>query len=327
MTVTIVGGGIAGCTLAWACLRQGFPVELIDRGDESSASRVAAGLITPLTGHRLAVSWRLTELYPAALELYRSVESETGIAIFDANTTLRLFHTTAERDFAAGHGRFTPHLVADEVSPWAAAPFGAIGLTPAGRLRVRDFQTATRARLGSAWHVGEVDLRNPPPDGWVAFCHGFAANPHFPNLNFRPTKGELLTLRIPDAAGESRTLNRNGTWLAPLGGERFLAGSTYDHDDLTPTPTAAGRADILRRVSEFVRVPMQVVDHRAGVRPILDASRPVIGSYPEQRLAYFNGLGSKGALTAPYFAAMLASHMARGTAIEPTVDVRRFVSS
>ena len=322
--VTIVGGGLAGCSLAWACLALGARVRLYDRGDESSASRVAAGLITPLTGHRLAVSWRLAELFPAALDLYRAVESQSGMTLFDANTTLRLFTTTAEAAFvAARSGPFAPHLVDEPIPAWADAPHGAVGMNPAGRLRVPEFLAATRARLGDDYRVAEIDLATPPPGGWVAFCHGLAANPHFPGLRFRPTKGEVLTLSIPEAGGETRTLNCGGSWLTPRGDDTFLAGSTYDHDDLTPTPTAQGRESILNRLAGFARAPIEVVGQRAGVRPILDASRPALGSVPGKRFAYFNGLGSKGALTAPYFARMLAGHMLNGTPIEAAVGLGR----
>ncbi len=321
--VLIVGGGLAGSALAWACLDRGARVRVVDRGDAHSASRVAAGLVTPLTGHRLAVSWRLGELYPAALDFYRRVESASGIAIFDTNSTVRVMCTTAEAEFVAKRAdAFTeylspvvPALDADAFS----TPFGAVEMCPAGRLDVPAFLHAVRDRLGAGHVVGEVDLHDPPVAGRVAFCHGYAPNPHFPGLQFRPTKGEVLTLRVSGVT-ETRTVNRNGTWLYPLGDELFLAGSTYDHDDLTATPTAAGRARILESVAGFVRRPVEVVGHRAGVRPILDASRPVLAASPTRPgLVYFNGLGSKGALTAPFFAQHLADHVLAGVPLDPVV--------
>ena len=314
--IVIVGGGLAGCSLAWACLDRGAAVQIIDRGDPHSASRVAAGLITPLTGHKLAKSWRLDKLYPAAAALYARVESVTGIRVFDANTTLRILHTTAEAAQVAQKtaGPFAGHLTQPAPMPDPAVfatPFGAIEMHPAGRLDVPAFIAATRVRLRAGYRTGAVDLGAGVPAGvkWVVFCHGFAGNPHFAGVAFRATKGEVLTLDIPGLA-ELRTVNRNGTWLAPVGGGRFLAGSTYDHEDLTPTPTAVGKADILRRVAQFLRINFTVAGHHAGVRPIVDASRPVVLVHPTRPgLAYFNGLGSKGALTAPDFAARLADRL------------------
>ena len=47
---------------------------MIDRLDAQSSSRVAAGLVTPVTGSRAAASWRWNEFYPAADLFYRHVE-------------------------------------------------------------------------------------------------------------------------------------------------------------------------------------------------------------------------------------------------------------
>src|SRR6188768_1512417 len=94
----IVGQGLAGTALAWALLRRGRRVLVIDREGGGSSSRVAAGLITPVTGKRLAKSWRWDELYPAAVAFYRAIEAETRSAFFHQRPALRLFANEAERD-------------------------------------------------------------------------------------------------------------------------------------------------------------------------------------------------------------------------------------
>ncbi len=77
------------------------------------------------------------------------------------------------------------------------------------------------------------------------------------------------------------------------------------------------------KLHELVRLPFEVVGHVAGVRPIVTGRKPVIGWHPTiLNLAVFNGLGSKGSLTAPFFADMLAAHLCDGTPIDPEVDVR-----
>src|SRR4051812_43663786 len=94
----IVGQGLAGTALAWALLRRGRRVLVIDRERTDSASRLAAGLVTPVTGKRLARSWRWDELYPAACAFYRTVEAETGTTLFHQRPALRLFADEPERD-------------------------------------------------------------------------------------------------------------------------------------------------------------------------------------------------------------------------------------
>jgi glycine/D-amino acid oxidase-like deaminating enzyme len=64
-----------------------------------------------------------------------------------------------------------------------------------------------------------------------------------------------------------------------------------------------------------LRSPVEVVGHVAGVRPIVHVSRPVVEATATGIVV--NGLGSKGALTAPYFAAMVAAHLVDGTPLDP----------
>ena len=55
----IVGQGLAGTTLAWCLLEAGLSVLVTDREEEVTSSKIAAGLITPITGQRLALSWQV----------------------------------------------------------------------------------------------------------------------------------------------------------------------------------------------------------------------------------------------------------------------------
>src|SRR4051812_4350518 len=94
---TIVGQGLAGTALAWALLRRGRSVLVVD-SEQGGSSRLAAGLITPVTGKRLAKSWRWDELYPAAATFYRAIEADTGVSFFHPRPAVRLFANEAERD-------------------------------------------------------------------------------------------------------------------------------------------------------------------------------------------------------------------------------------
>ncbi|MFM7974104.1 MAG: FAD-dependent oxidoreductase, partial [Pirellula sp.] len=57
LDLLVVGGGLAGCAMVWQALRRGLNVALVDQLSPQSSSRVAAGLVTPITGNRLALSW------------------------------------------------------------------------------------------------------------------------------------------------------------------------------------------------------------------------------------------------------------------------------
>src|ERR1043165_6077278 len=118
----------------------------------------------------------------------------------------------------------------------------------------------------------------------------------------------MLTLRVPGLR-EERVVHR-GIWLAPVGEGIFRAGSTYTWEPLDSTPTPEGRAEIEAKLRAFLKLPYEVLDHRAAVRPVIDAGYPVLGRHPEHpQLAYFNGLGSKGSLMSPFFAHQIAARL------------------
>jgi glycine/D-amino acid oxidase-like deaminating enzyme len=341
----IIGQGLAGTTLAWQLRRRGLRVLVIDREGTGSASRIAAGLITPVTGKRMARSWRWDELYPVATALYRHIETEIGEALLHHRAALRLFIAEAERD---EFHRRSDTVLAGLVQPTDincdrfSAPFGGFEMPTAARLDVPKYLNTSRDhfRQQNAYIATEIELlhdvelfaagvRLPKLEveaRWCVFCQGFSStsDPWFGSIRFNAAKGEILTLRIP-GLHEDRVIHR-GVWLASVGGEVFRCGATYTWDELNCTPTPEGRAEIESRLRAFLRLPSEVIDHHAAVRPVIDAGFPVLGTHPEfPQLAYFNGLGSKGSLLAPFFADQLAACLVGEREVEAMVDVRKML--
>ena len=69
--ILIIGGGLAGTTLAWRLHERGLPFLIVDRDEPGTSSKIAAGLVTPLTGMRMNLSWRYDILHPEAVAFYR----------------------------------------------------------------------------------------------------------------------------------------------------------------------------------------------------------------------------------------------------------------
>ena len=149
------------------------------------------------------------------------------------------------------------------------------------------------------------------------------ANPWFQHIQFKPAKGEILTVRIRGLT-EERIVHR-GVWLMPLGDELFRVGATYEWSQLDSQPTVTGREEICSRLKEFLRLPLEVIGHDAAVRPILKHQYPVVGMHPGQpRLGYFNGLGSKGSLQAPWLAHHFANALTGRGTLDPEVDMHHY---
>ncbi len=345
--VIIVGQGLAGTTLAWHLIAEGQRVLLLDAGEAVTSSKIAAGLITPITGKRMALSRRYDEFLPAARKFYTSIEKQTGQAFFHDRIALRLFRSDEEREnwsTRSGKPDFRSHLVSPQPAPLLDSKLGdASGggfAMNAAQLDVVAYLDASRAVLEWKpvtldWHRDVVfDAEGVSVSGCRArtliSCEGFAAtrNPYFQWVPFLAAKGDILTVRFHDRV-LPQSLHR-GIWVAPTAEpDVFRVGSTYDWDNLDQVPNASARAEIESKLKEFFHLPYTVLDHRAAVRPIISESKALVGLHPEEeRLGYFNGLGSKGSLHAPWYAQCLADFLVHRNPLPEDVDVQtHFVSN
>lgn len=318
----IVGQGLAGTCLAWALWERGIPFWLFDYGHGSS--RVAAGMVNPITGKNFEPSWRLAEFLPRALALYARVEERIGRKLWHSFPILRL--AGSEKEWR----KITSKLEAAEISPWVkrvvAAPagwMGAVELKGGGRLDTQAFLQGSREFFEGigCYRSCEISMAKIQPqeircEGAVGLMSG-RCGPH------RCAKGEILTIRS-SAWDESQIRIGAGGWLVPQGGGVFRVGSTYEWNELDQLPTSKGRLRVEEIAGRLGGEVFDVTAHDAGVRPILRQSRPLIGPL-EGGGWMFNALGSKGALYAPGMAEKLAVWLSEGVEPEPEVDFRRFL--
>ncbi|MBK8704949.1 MAG: FAD-binding oxidoreductase [Saprospiraceae bacterium] len=96
----IVGQGLAGTLLAHFLIEAGQTVCVIDDDYPRAASRVAAGVINPVTGRRVVKSWRVDEFIPFARHTYQQLESLLGQPLYHERNILRaLSHQGDENDW------------------------------------------------------------------------------------------------------------------------------------------------------------------------------------------------------------------------------------
>jgi glycine oxidase len=323
----IVGQGLAGTALAWCLHEAGQRVLMLDTDAPVTSSKIAAGLITPITGQRLLMSDTFSELLATAARFYQRCEQQTGTSFFHLRPAVRLFQSDTERQnwLARDKLALQPFLATPQPTPLLAEAFadtrcGGIAMHTA-QLDTRSYLAASRALLpfqrmeldwtrdvkfaGDTVHVRGLRAH------YVISCEGYAAagNPHLSWLPFRAAKGDILTVRFAHPLPPT-TVHR-GIWIAPTAeAATFSVGSTYDVHNLDPTPSSKARTEIEGKLQTFVRMPYDVIEHQSAVRPILIDIKPAVGLHPKlPRLGYFNGLGSKGALQAPWFAQQFVQHL------------------
>ena len=319
---SIVGQGLAGTCLAWALWQRGVKFLLLDRGAGGS-SRVAAGMINPITGKNFEPSWRLAEFLPEALAFYAGVEAQLGRQVWYPLPVLRLAGSDKE------WRKIVSKLHASSVAPWVggeiAAPAGwagAVQVCGGGRLDTRAFLDGSREFFQALGCYQAFELPYDNMGETVIRCEGAAGlmaghyGPH------RCAKGEILTLRAV-AWDETHIRIGAGGWLVPQGGGVFKVGSTYEWNELDEVPTAQGRLRVEEIASRLGGEVFEVIGHEAGIRPILRRSEPMIGPLAGGGWM-FNALGSKGSLYAPGMAGRLVRCLLDGAEPEPEVDFRVF---
>ena len=335
--VLIVGQGLAGSLLARR-LDGRASLAVVDPG-EGNASRVAAGLMTPLTGRRFS----LTPEYPSLLA--RSAESLGALGVFRPCDVYRMFADAEQRaaglrradcrtcapfirSLASGPGELDaelddPHGGALMRGAWADLPrlLDETAAWLGGRL-IRDRVVAgeiTEDQGGVAWK----GLRA----GTVVWCDGWRASLPggvFADLAWQPAKGEALDL-VSDAPLQDRILNREG-WALCLGGGRWRTGTNWAWEDLGESPTAAQADKLLRRFAGFFRRPVsaEVTRHLAGTRPCTRDNRPFLGRHPARaRHWLLNGLGPRGTVWAPSAVDWLAASLLEGAPIPAAYSLAR----
>lgn len=313
----IVGQGLAGTCLAWEFWNRGVEFQLLDR-EQGGSSRVAAGLVNPVTGKNFEPTPRIGDFLPEALEFYQILEGVLETAFWHPLPILRL--AADEKEWS----KMLSKIARPDVACWlsndgaalaAEGWIGALELTGGGRLDTRAFLDASREFFRQRGIYQQAEVSPTETDARRIWCDGAAGLIGGRFGTHRCAKGEILTLWA-DGWDESHIRIGAGGWLVPLGGGRFKSGSTYEWDQLDETPTEAGKEKVMSIAGRLGgNADFEILAHEAGVRPILRRSEPLIGSL-ENGDWMFNGLGSKGSLSAPSMAGRLTRWICDGIAPE-----------
>jgi glycine oxidase len=334
-----VGQGLAGSLLAYFLLKKGHSVVVIDSDTEGGASKIAAGIINPITGKRFVKSWRIDAFLPIARTTYKALETLLQIPIWQERVMIRTLKSVEEENqwlLRSGYEDYLPYCSdtiatldsSDETAANVALrqwgkhlkilqkyPSLAI-VQQAAQVNVPAFIECFKQYLMSlnAFFLDNFDYQNLDiaENGVsyrdfkaekIIFCEGAKAikNPYFNALPFNPDKGELLIVKIPHF--NLTQLFKHHITIAPLGDDLYWVGATNDWHFESDNPTEVNKQIILSELREILNMPFEIVAHQAAVRPTVKDRRPFIGFHPDYpTLAIFNGFGTKGASLIPYWA-------------------------
>ncbi len=145
----IVGGGLAGCCLAWNAIFKGLSIVIIDNANKNIASNVAPGLFNPITGRTFQKSWKADTLFPFLYTFYKQVENVTKSRFFFQSNILKPFWNKEEYHLCSKSNMLDDDFI-NIIHPNTkntSMNFGGIEIKKSGFLDVKKFLNATREFL------------------------------------------------------------------------------------------------------------------------------------------------------------------------------------
>src|SRR6187399_181340 len=95
----IIGQGISGTWLSYYLEKANKSFIVIDNAQPNSASRVAAGIINPVTGRRIVKTWMIDELLSFLIPAYEELGNELNIKAIEKKSLID-FHPTPQMKIA-----------------------------------------------------------------------------------------------------------------------------------------------------------------------------------------------------------------------------------
>lgn len=340
----IIGQGISGTWLSYYLEKENKSFLVIDNNDPKAPSRLAAGIVNPVTGRRHVETWMIDELLPNTWNVYTQLGKELGLIGISQKNVIDFFPNPQMRlSFQQRVDEKAPyvsmHETNSEFRTYLNYEFGYGEIVPVFTAHLETIIPAWRKYLKrknlliedefdlSVLDVTDDRVRyNSITAGKIIFCDGITCgnNPYFKNLPFAANKGEALLLDIPELPADR--IYKKGMMLVPLvtPGHWWL-GSAYqwDFENSEPSPEFREKAEQLLR--QWLKIPYTITGHIASIRPATLERRPFVGLHPlHPSVGILNGMGTKGCSLSPFFAKQLVEHLLYNKPLEAEADVKRF---
>lgn len=344
----IVGQGLAGTLLSWFLEKKGKSFFIIDNNHHHAASKIAAGVINPITGRKYVKSWRIEQFLPIARQTYAEISEKLSTKIAHPKKIFRGLYgiqdenTWEARKSDAVAGQFIEDN--PDVSEYEGKINGifSYGVLVGGMQvqlpiivnKYRDQLRSDQLILEEKFDYdlleiskNEVSYKNIKARQ-IIFAEGYQSqfNPYFKHLPFEPAKGDVLIIKIEGRPFDN--ILRHKVFIAPIDDEHYWIGSDYRWQFEDDSPDPDKKEALIETLDKILNVPYEIVAHIAGIRPCVKGRRPFLGRHADiPQLSIFNGLGTKGASLGPYWANHFIEHLVEAAPLDSEVDIVRFENS
>lgn len=320
INTVVVGQGIAGSLLAFMLHQKNIPFLLIDQSSQSTASQIAAGMFTPLSGKRKTIHPLSLQQIPFAINIYKEISKLIGYNILHLTNIYQLFDSVEEQSQLQSkylEPSFAPYVKSiSKYLPGTNNNNGAYEVTHSGWVNCEYWMRYFKIWLKNNGRLLEAKFVYPDlqinEDKMeyngiefinIFFCEGYKAisNPFF-NEIIIPCKGDVLTI-TSDHFTTNQIIKKNGIYLVPFESNSFKAGATYQWNNDSETPEEASKLLIEGELKNMLFHPFQVIKHQSAIRPTTQNREVIIKQHQYHKGMYmFNGLGTKGVLQGPWWA-------------------------
>lgn len=340
----IIGQGISGSWLSYFLQKEKKSFLVFDNNNSSAPSRLAAGIINPVTGRRHAEVWMAGEIMPFAWDAYTELGRQLGIETISQKDIIDFFPSPQMRlsfqQRVEQKGEFVSFSESQgQLHQFFNYEFGYGEIRPVYTANLETLLPAWRKFLQQKNLLVEEEFDNSQLDVSVEnikyksitaqkiiFCDGNSSvvNPYFKNLPFAPNKGEALIVEIHGLPAAN--IYKKGLSLVPMATAcQWWIGSSYawEFDHGEPTNEFREKTELL--LKNWLKMPFTILKHLSGVRPATLERRPFVGLHPRYpAVGILNGMGSKGCSLSPFFAKQLTDHLLSAKPINPDAGISRF---
>ena len=324
--ILIIGQGIAGSLTAFMLHQQEIPFLVMDPGYSNTASRVAAGMFTPISGKRKTINKELLEQIPFAITVYRQIEKLLNKNFLHVQDVYYVPNSAEEQDeFIKKQNTvdYTGYVhPATTVLPNIKQTHGAFEITNSGWVDCALFTNSFKnwlkqknALIEEAFDYDEIKITNDKIQykdiecKKVIFCEGYRAinNPFFKEETIIPCKGDMLTIENKECE-TAFIIKKDSAYLIPFGDHTFKAGSTYIWGNSNETPDESGKKEIADKLNAMLENDYTIVQHQSAIRPTTKNREVIMKQHSvHSNMFMLNGFGTKGIIQGPYWAKQIVS--------------------
>lgn len=339
----IVGAGLGGISFAEVALQNHKDIVVFENHSQTS-SKVAGGMYNPVIIKRFLKVWKAQEELDFLPQFYGKIEQRINCTvnfklpfyrkIFSAEEQNEWIHASDRKELE----RFLSSSIHHKKYNHIASPFGYGEVLQTGYVDTKLLLQKYQAYLSDnklirfeSFDYDEIKIFSDHIQykyvkaKHIIFADGYGLvnNPYFDKLPLDGAKGELLIVKIKEINLDA--VVKSSVFLMPLGNDLYKVGATYDWDDKSNEPTAAGKEELVSKLKEVLECEFEVVDHLAGIRPTTKDRRPMIGTHPNFPLLHvLNGLGTRGVMIGPDMATQLFNFIEHNSEIDAEANIKRF---